>query len=512
VQSTPTTPLPIPPQPVVGGVVQPQTPPPPVVESAPQPQSPPEKSIQNVPWFLLIVAFALVPVLVFAGVGVVEDSFTLNNEGVSVDSQGVLWPITEDEGRYYIIVESGTNPNWDISNPNVPAHNLSTYQLDSSGNVSEIVLEGDTVGWLLNEDYSEGLERCPKEIIESCVITNNGILEDPIFLGYFPTVALTLIAIRPLVSGFNRISETTSSRLVILKGEEEGDSELTEDDLRQLTIFQKSLIESLLPWKSISQKHLLTDENVSSIRSIRRIPWAISIFGFLFLILGSIQHWKAVDTYGFDIWASDNYLLGFISRLLYEAVLYVVFFPMIFYCVSCSIYLKHQTLTRLEQKKGFRFIRFSHDEAGGMGEFGNQSLRNVVIMLPLLMPIIAYIIFYPVTPLLIIGLIVFIIGLPVLFLWPLLGARRSMIRMKELELQMLATHFEKSYFQHKKAVMHHSDDLELQAATGGALQQSEQIFQEMSSLPTWPFSKTLIAKFGSIIAMLSGFFWYLIGW
>ena len=147
-----------------------------------------------------------------------------------------------------------------------------------------------------------------------------------------------------------------------------------------------------------------------------------------------------------------------------------------------------------------------------MGEFGNQSLRNVVIMLPLLMPIIAYILFYPVTPLLIMGLIIFIIGLPVLFLWPLLGARRSMIRMKELELQMLATHFERSYFQHKHAIIHNPDDLELQALTGGALQQSEQIFQEMSTLPTWPFSKTLIAKFGSIIAMLSGFIWFLIGW
>ena len=141
-----------------------------------------------------------------------------------------------------------------------------------------------------------------------------------------------------------------------------------------------------------------------------------------------------------------------------------------------------------------------------MGEFGNQSMRNVFIILPLLIPIIAYIIFYPVTPLLAIGLITFILGLPVLFLWPLLGARRSMMRMKEVELQMLGSHFERSYFEHKNAVKNHPDDLELQTLTGGALQQSEQIFQEMCDLPTWPFSKTLIAKFGSILAMLSGFF------
>jgi hypothetical protein len=511
VQPPPTTPIPMRPQPAIGVELQPHVLPQPAVESVPQPQAPPKKNIHNLPWLLFIVIFSLIPALVFVGVGLVEDSFTLNNEGVSVDLNEVQWPITESDGRYYIIVDSGTNNYSGIGDPSVPVHNLSTYQIDQSGNVSEIVLDGDAVGWLLNKDYSDELERCPKEIIESCVVTNNGILEDPIFLGYFPAVALTLIAVRPLIRGFNRISQTTSSRLVILQGEEGGDSELTEGDLRQLTIFQTSLTESLLPWGSISQKDLLTRENASSIRSIRRIPWAISMFGFLFLILGTIQHWKAVDTYGFDIWASNNYLLGFITRLMYEAVLYIVFFPMIFYWLLCSIYLKHQTLTRLEQKKGFRFIRFSHDEAGGMGEFGNQSLRNVVIMLPLLMPIIAYILFYPVTPLLIMGLIIFIIGLPVLFLWPLLGARRSMIRMKELELQMLATHFERSYFQHKNAIKHNPDDLELQALTGGALQQSEQIFQEMSTLPTWPFSKTLIAKFGSIIAMLSGFIWFLIG-
>ncbi len=147
-----------------------------------------------------------------------------------------------------------------------------------------------------------------------------------------------------------------------------------------------------------------------------------------------------------------------------------------------------------------------------MGEFGNQSMRNVVVVLPLLIPIFAYIIFYPVTPLLAIGLIAFIIGLPVLFLWPLLGARRSMMRMKEAELQMLGTHFESSYFQHKNAMKDHPDNLELQALTAGALQQSEQIFQEMCNLPTWPFSKTLIAKFGSILAILSGIFSYAIGW
>jgi hypothetical protein len=50
----------------------------------------------------------------------VEDSFTLNNEGVSVDLNEVQWPITESDGRYYIIVDSGTNNYSGIGDPSVP--------------------------------------------------------------------------------------------------------------------------------------------------------------------------------------------------------------------------------------------------------------------------------------------------------------------------------------------------------------------------------------------------------
>jgi hypothetical protein len=479
-----------------------------------QPHDQVEATELRIPWSILLVVFSLIPALAFIGIGVIEDSFTLDNSGTDVDDNGVHRPIIETDGQYYLIVtinggEFGTTP----------AHNESTYELNEAGDVVELSFNNGDVGWHLSEEYTSGLERCPLDQVleetpvfdQSCLITNNGILEDPIFLGYFPAAALTLLAGRPLIRGFGRIVETTSSRLVILQGEGDGDSEFTAGDRVQLTLFQQSVIEALLPWRKISRKQSLTPQNLKRIQRIRRLPWVISIFGFLFLILGTLQHWNAVETYGFDIWASDNYILGFVARMLYEAVLYVIFFPMLFYWLFCSIYLKHQTLTQLEQKKGFRFIRFSHDEAGGMGEFGNQSLRNVVLMLPLLMPIVAYIVFYPVTLLLIIGLGAFIIGLPALFLWPLLGARRAMVRMKQEEMQMLATHFERSYFQHKKTIKNSPDDLELHALSGETLQRSEQIYQEMNNLPTWPFSRTLIAKFASIIAMLSGSLGVLIG-
>lgn len=468
-------------------------------------ESPPSNIAQNelkIPWTLLVVLFAIIPTLGFILIGVVEDSFTLQNNGFSIDESGEHWPILELGDAYYLIDDAPLTPN----------HNISKYDLNEMNDIKTVVFENGSIGLRLSSDYTDQLARCPSgTIVESCIITNNGILEDPIFLGYFPAAALTVIAGKGLVSGFHRIIETTSSRLVMLKGEDGGDSQLTEEDRAQLTLFQQLLISSLLPWNKSPQMQFLTPENVAKIRWVRRIPWIISIFGFLFLVMGTLQHWNSVDTYGFDIWASQNYLLGFMARLLYEAILYLIFFPMMFYWLFCSIYLKHQTLIQLEQKRGFRFIRFSHDEAGGMGEFGSQSLRNVVVMLPLLLPIIAYIIFYPVTPILIIGLSGFLIGLPILFLWPLLGARRSMIRMKELEIQTLATHFERSYFQHKRAVQESPEDLELHGLTGEALQRSEQIYQEMSNLPTWPFSRTLLTKFASIITTVTGSIFFIIG-
>ena len=101
-QSAPSTPLPTSSPPVEWTVAQPHPLPQNVVESVPQPQPLPEKGIHNLPLFVFIVAFSLVPALIFVGVGIVEDSFILNNEGVSADLDGVLWPITEYDGRYYL--------------------------------------------------------------------------------------------------------------------------------------------------------------------------------------------------------------------------------------------------------------------------------------------------------------------------------------------------------------------------------------------------------------------------
>ena len=121
-----------------------------------------------------------------------------------------------------------------------------------------------------------------------------------------------------------------------------------------------------------------------------------------------------------------------------------------------------------------------------------------------MLPIVMYVLYYPPTGLLLVGGVAFVIALPVLFFWPLLGARRSMQRMKQVELDLLGNHFSEAYerFKEKLAADEFSETL-LQEAE--ILEQADNIFSTISAQPAWPFSKSLLAKFISIVGAVIAF-------
>ena len=441
-------------------------------------------SLESIPTKGLILIFAIIPALIFTAVGTVEDSFELADTGVLFDDSGGIYDLIEWEDRLYVFNQTNA------SSVDIRAEQVADYTYHPSGYL------------MLTNEFASELNRCPVGDIEvTCVITNNGLLEDPIFLGYFPAAAFTILAAGPLIRGMHAVRRGLPN-LVSFEGDFGSSSQLSQDDFEEVDRFYNCMLLSILPWEKVPESKELSSENLKRFNHLRRVPKILSFLGLLTLYLGTNQHWTSEQTYGFDIWASSNFLLGFSSRLLYEAMIEIVFFPLIFYWLFTSIYLKHHALTRLEEKNGFKFIRFSHDEAGGMGEFGNQSLRNVQLILPLLIPILAYIIFYPVTPLLVIGMIAFVVGLPVLFFWPLMGARKSMIRMKVEEAGLLADCFEMEYYRHKMAILNTPEDGVTLAETGDALIRSEQISSDMNKLSTWPFNRSLIARFVTILMVL----------
>ena len=451
-------------------------------------KTPQDTHIGSLPSTLwLIWVFVLLPIICFYGVGIKEDSFHLKNNGhffAETGDQFIIQELEENKETLFVLKDSAGLKPLDFTSLEIKRNQKSQND------------------WLiLQESFVTSLPRCPKDTNPhtSCMVTNNGIFEDPIFLGYFFAALFSILAAQSLLSGISHVRSSLPRMVQKSTDENQG---LSQDDVEALVLLYSAVEHSSLPWKKGHLASQMPPKHQAIHNRLRLLPLALSLGGLAFLCLGTHQHWYAQQTYGFDIWASSNHPLGFYSRLIYEALLYTLFFPLIFYWLFLSIFIMHHMITTLEEHNAVRFIRFSFDEAGGMGEFGNQSLRNVIVLLPLLLPIIAYILYYPVTQLLIIGLILFTVSLPLIFFWPLLGARRALIRLKGLEIDLLTENFERSYELLKEVLSKEPEHLERVKETSEALLAAEQVFREMNELPTWPFSRTLLAKFASVMTIL----------
>jgi hypothetical protein len=340
----------------------------------------------------------------------------------------------------------------------------------------------------------------------------HGVLEATAFLTYFPTSFLMVIAAYRSVG---RLDDTLNSLTKIARFESETThldavyaSAMDEERLEELFAFYEYVIAELTYRSSHEDVHL--PENYKRTNDlIFRIPRLLFFAGgtVLFLI-ATEHHWNAVETYGFRLWSSQEFLLGFAARMVYDILLYVVMGPFIALRLMLSIYLMHHAMTRLQRWKGIRFLRFSIDEAGGFGEFGQQSLRNVMVLLPLIIPIVVSILFLPSNELTIVGIAIFLCSVPIVFFWPLLGARRSMVRMKQLEMEILADAYLDNYESYKQ-FLEETDTTDAQKTEeliqyGEALDISESIFNGVKDQPAWPFSRTLIGRFISLMAALGG--------
>jgi len=240
-----------------------------------------------------------------------------------------------------------------------------------------------------------------------------------------------------------------------------------------------------------------------------RAPQAVFVLGGLaFFAIATEHHWNAVATYGFELWSSQRHLVGFGARMVYDFMLYVIMGPFVATRLLACILLMHHALTRMQRERGIRYLRFAIDEAGGFGKFGSQSLKNVFVLLPLTISIAVSIVFLPSNELTIVGVVVFLLSLPVAFFWPLLGARRSMKRMKQMELEIIADSLLDTYEGYKEQLEETDTEdpanYDVLTDQGEALERAETIFNGIKNQPTWPFSKTLIGQFLSLMTVLAG--------
>ena len=199
--------------------------------------------------------------------------------------------------------------------------------------------------------------------------------------------------------------------------------------------------------------------------------------------------------------------MGAIARTILDFLLVAVMGPIVIYSIVLCVMIIQHSLSILEKHNGIRFMRFSMDEAGGLGSFGMQSFANTIALLPyavvlvgvifqansdgvelskgLMSATVAYF-----------GLLIFV------FAFPLAGASRSMSKMKKMELKLLADYYIQAYEGFKSA-MSSDRPIEEIKELSEAMIYAEEVFQGVLKQPAVPYSKALIAKLVSLVGPMA---------
>ncbi len=218
-----------------------------------------------------------------------------------------------------------------------------------------------------------------------------------------------------------------------------------------------------------------------------------------FLVKGTHSHWYAVETYGFDIWASERYPLGFYSRLVYEAVMYAGIVPWFATRLSASIILLIRGVDRVYVQRIWPYRRFTADYASGMSALGKQSLSHAAALLPFYLPVTAYYLSYPFTAQLIVGTVALAVISVGLFLGPLLSAHRAMQLAKERELHdfgaLLNRHFDRV-----RQTLENSDDAEELLTVLDLEEKMRGTYDAIRELHTWPVDRALLVRLSGVLA------------
>jgi hypothetical protein len=204
----------------------------------------------------------------------------------------------------------------------------------------------------------------------------------------------------------------------------------------------------------------------------------------------------------------DASTVAYISRTLTDFLLAGIMGPLVLYPIILSVMITYHSLKQVADTNSLKFIRFSKDEAGGLGEYGIQSFLNTVALLPYSVVLVGIIIqarslelTLPITTIAATG--VYLALLLFVFFFPLTGAAKSMAALKKKELESISEHYANSYSNFKKA-LEESEDLDIIRLHSEAMIAAETVFDGVMKQPTVPYSKALITRLAASVAPVFG--------
>ena len=325
---------------------------------------------------------------------------------------------------------------------------------------------------------------------------DNGLLQDPIFLAYFPSAFLLVAALWRVVDRLPRALASLGGVIRLQEGG--GGPGMRRDDVARLLALYTHCYEGL----TFRRRARPAPEGYGDLMRLPRIAFGLALVGGAgFLYLSTRSHLDPVAAYGFDIWSAPGRPLGLWGRFALEAFLYLVLAPVAAHHLAASMRLLQHSTATLRRQEALRFVRFSGDAAGGLGRFGEQSFNYVLVVLAFLPILVAYVVDYPVTPGLVAGAVIFVLVLPLVFFWPLLPARRVLLDAKLAELDGLAVEYNRHYARMCDTLRDgDKEDVERARERVAA---AREVFEDVQAQPIWPFDTRLLARFGSVVVFVA---------
>jgi hypothetical protein len=201
----------------------------------------------------------------------------------------------------------------------------------------------------------------------------------------------------------------------------------------------------------------------------------------------------------------DASAIAFIGRTLSEIMLGAIMGPLVLYPIILCVMITYHSLKEISSKNALKYIRFSKDEAGGLGDYGIQSFMNTIALLPYSFVLVGVI--YQAKDLgtsqSYVATVVYLALLLFVFFFPLSSAAVSMSKLKKIELTLVSEHYA-NYYEKFKLSLASADDLSAILENSEAMIAAEQVFDGIMNQPSVPYSKFLIGKLAGVIAPVFG--------
>ncbi len=209
-----------------------------------------------------------------------------------------------------------------------------------------------------------------------------------------------------------------------------------------------------------------------------------SILFFMFTFYSQINR-------SYDIWHSFNYPLGLFFYAILNFITFVIILPIIIYHFFVTVGIIKNFTKTFTEKNALLIRPYNTENAAGFGICGEIALSLYLItLIPIIFIILgilrqiiftsekefAFIVFIP----------IYIIGLIIIFLYPIITVHKAMKRTKELELQGVRHIYDKNYRQlinFKK-----SKNLNDETVTLEKLEKLGLVLNDFSNINEWPIN------------------------